>query len=125
MKSRISTDQAPAAIGPYSQAIKANGFIFASGQVGLDPVSGQVVDGGIREQATRVFENLKAVLDAAGSSFDKVVKTTVFLADFGDFAVMNEVYSSCFSEPYPARSTIEAARLPKDVRIEIELIALE
>jgi 2-iminobutanoate/2-iminopropanoate deaminase len=124
MKERIQTDQAPKAIGPYSQAIKANGFVFASGQVALDPATMQVVEGGIREQTERVMNNLKAVLEAAGSSFDQVVKTTVFLADMNDFTAMNEVYGRFFGEDPPARSTVQVSRLPRDVRVEIDVIAL-
>lgn len=124
MKDRVQTDKAPKAIGPYSQAIKANGFVFASGQIPLDPATMQVVEGGIREQTERVMKNLGAVLEAAGSSFESVVKTTVFLADLTDFAEMNEVYGGFFEEIPPARSTVEVSRLPRDVRVEIDLIAL-
>jgi len=124
MKDRVHTDSAPKAIGPYSQAIKANGLIFASGQIPLDPATMQVVDGGIREQTDRVLNNLGAVLAAAGSSLDRVVKTTVFLADLGDFAEMNEVYGRFFGDAPPARSTVEVSRLPRDVRVEIDVIAL-
>ena len=124
MKERIQTDKAPKAIGPYSQAIKAKGFVFASGQVALDPATMQVVEGGIREQTERVMNNLKAVLEAAGSSFDQVVKTTVFLADMNDFTAMNEVYGRFFGETPPARSTVQVSRLPRDVRVEIDVIAL-
>jgi 2-iminobutanoate/2-iminopropanoate deaminase len=125
MKDRVETENAPKAIGPYSQAIKANGLIFASGQIPLDPQTMQIVAGGVREQTERVLENLKAVLGAAGSSLERVVKTTVFLADLNDFSDMNEVYAGFFGEPPPARSTVEVARLPRDVRIEIDVIALE
>ena len=121
----IQTDRAPQAIGPYSQAIKTNGFIFASGQIPLDPSTMQVVEGDIRAQTERVLNNVKAVLEAAGSSIDRVVKTTVFLADMNDFAAMNEVYATFFAVTKPARSTVEAARLPRDVRVEIEVIAGE
>ena len=124
MKDRVQTDNAPKAIGPYSQAVKAGGFIFASGQIPLDPVTMQIVEGGIREQTDRVLNNLKAVLEAVGSSLDRVVKTTVFLADLGDFAEMNEVYGGFFGDVPPARSTIEVSRLPRDVRVEIDVIAL-
>src|SRR6476659_8396485 len=103
MKDRIQTDNAPKAIGPYSQAIKANGMLFASGQVALDPATMQVIEGGIREQTERVMNNLKAVLEAAGSSFDQVVKTTVFLSDMNDFTAMNEVYGRFFNDTPPAR----------------------
>jgi 2-iminobutanoate/2-iminopropanoate deaminase len=124
MKDRIQTDNAPRAIGPYSQAIKANGFVFASGQIPLDPQTMTVIEGGVREQTERVMNNLKAVLEAAGTSFDRVVKTTVFLADLGDFTDMNEVYGRFFGDAPPARSTVEVARLPRDVRVEIDAIAL-
>lgn len=124
MKDRVQTDNAPKAIGPYSQAIKANGLVFASGQIPLDPQTMQIVEGGVREQTERVMNNLKAVLEAAGSSFDRVVKTTVFLADLNDFADMNEVYGRFFGDAPPARSTVEVARLPRDVRVEIDAIAL-
>jgi 2-iminobutanoate/2-iminopropanoate deaminase len=120
----IQTDRAPQAIGPYSQAIKTNGFVFASGQIPLDPGTMQIVDGDIRTQTDRVLNNLKAVLEAAGSSIDRVVKTTVFLVDMDDFAEMNEVYATFFGGTKPARSTIQAARLPRDVRVEIEVVAL-
>ncbi len=125
MKDRVQTDSAPKAIGPYSQAIRANGLIFASGQIPLDPATMQIVEGGIREQTERVLNNLGAVLQAAGSSLDRVVKTTVFLADLTDFAEMNETYGRFFGEAPPARSTVEVARLPRDVRVEIDVIALE
>jgi 2-iminobutanoate/2-iminopropanoate deaminase len=124
MKDRVQTDNAPKAIGPYSQAVKAGGFIFASGQIPLDPATMQIVEGGIREQTDRVLNNLKAVLEAVGSSLDRVVKTTVFLADLGDFAEMNEVYGRFFGDVPPARSTIEVSRLPRDVQVEIDVIAL-
>lgn len=124
MKKQVSTTEAPGAIGPYSQAIIANGFVFLSGQVALDPASGQLVEGDIEAQTERVMANLGAVLKASGSSFDKVVKTTVFLKDMGEFARMNAVYAKFFPAPPPARSTVEAARLPRDVRVEIDLIAL-
>jgi len=120
----IQTDRAPEAIGPYSQAIKANGFIFASGQIPLDPSTMQIVEGGIREQTGRVLDNLKAVLEAAGSSLDRVVKTTVYLADMGEFAAMNEIYAKYFGATKPARATVQVARLPRDVRIEIDVVAL-
>jgi 2-iminobutanoate/2-iminopropanoate deaminase len=124
VKEIISTDQAPKAIGPYSQAIKANGFIFTAGQIALDPITGQIIEGDVARQAVRVLDSLKAIVEAAGSSLDKVVKTTVYLKDMGDFAAMNEVYARYFSANPPARSTVEAARLPRDVRVEIDLIAL-
>ncbi len=124
MKTIVQTEKAPAAIGPYSQAVKAGGFVFLSGQVALDPASGQVVAGDVRAQTERVLKNLQAVLAAAGSSLAAVVKTTVFLADMNDFAAMNEVYGRFFSSDPPARATVQAARLPKDVQVEIDLIAL-
>ncbi len=124
MKDRIQTDNAPKAIGPYSQAIKANGLVYASGQIPLDPKSMQIVEGGIGEQTERVMNNLKAVLEAAGSSFDRVVKTTVFLIDMNDFAEMNKVYGRFFGETPPARSTVEVSQLPRGVRVEIDVIAL-
>jgi 2-iminobutanoate/2-iminopropanoate deaminase len=120
----IQTPDAPAAIGPYSQAIKTNGLVFASGQIPIDPASGQFVAGGIREQTEQVLKNLAAVLEAAGSGLNRVVKTTVFLADMQEFASMNEVYGEFFKDQPPARATVEAARLPRDARVEIEAIAL-
>src|SRR5205085_6871062 len=125
VKDRIQTARAPQAIGPYSQAIKANGFVFASGQIALDPATMQIVDGGIREQTDRVLRNLAAVLEAAGSSLARVVKTTVFLADMSEFATMNEVYGSCFREVPLARSTVEVKRVPRDVRVAVGSIALD
>ena len=124
MKDTIHTEQAPKAIGPYSQAIRAGGFLFASGQIPIDPQTGQFVAGGITEQTEQVLKNLSAVLQAAGSSLDRVVKTTVFLADMDEFTSMNEVYGKFFSENPPARATVEAARLPRDARVEIEAIAV-
>ena len=124
MKDTIQTDQAPRAIGPYSQAIKAGGFLFASGQIPIDPETGQFVAGGIAEQTEQVLKNLSAVLQAAGSSLERVVKTTVFLADMDEFAPMNEIYGKFFAEQPPARATVEAARLPRDARVEIEAIAI-
>lgn len=120
----IQTADAPQAIGPYSQAIRAGGLVFASGQIPLDPSTMQIVEGDIGRQTERVLENLKAVLAAAGSSLERVVKTTVYLADMGDFAAMNEVYGRYFGAAKPARSTVQAARLPRDARIEIDVIAL-
>ena len=119
----IETKQAPAAIGPYSQAVKANSMIFTSGQIALDPATGAVVAGGIREQTARICENLRAVLEAAGSSLEKVVKTTCFLADMNDFAAFNEVYGSYFTAK-PARSCVAVKALPKGVLAEVEVIAL-
>ncbi|NIK80077.1 2-iminobutanoate/2-iminopropanoate deaminase [Paenibacillus castaneae] len=118
----IATDGAPAAIGPYSQAIKLGGLVFTSGQIPLD-AAGQLVEGGIEEQAHQVFRNLEAVLAAAGAVFSDVVKATVFMKDMNDFAVVNSIYSSYFGEHKPARSAVEVARLPKDVLVEIEVIA--
>lgn len=120
----IATDRGPKAIGPYSQAIRANGFVFLSGQIPLDPNTQQVVEGDAAIQTERVLENLKGVVEAAGSNLQRVVKTTVFLADMNDFAAMNEVYARYFATHPPARSTVQVSRLPKDVRIEIDLIAL-
>jgi 2-iminobutanoate/2-iminopropanoate deaminase len=119
----VSTPNAPAAIGPYSQAVVSNGFAFLSGQISLDPATGQLVDGDIAAQTERVIENLKAVLEACGSSLNRIVKTTVYLADMREFAKMNEVYARYFPENPPARATVEAARLPRDVRVEIDCIA--
>jgi 2-iminobutanoate/2-iminopropanoate deaminase len=120
----ITTDRGPKAIGPYSQAIRANGFIFVSGQVPFDPATGAIVEGDIARQTERVIENLKAILEAAGSALSKAVKTTVFLKDMNDFAAMNEVYGRYFKTAPPARATVEVARLPRDVKVEIEVIAL-
>lgn len=119
----ISTDQAPAAIGPYSQAIVAGGFLFTAGQIALDPGTGKIVDGGIVEQTNRVFANLAAVLKAAGATWNDVVKTTVFLADLGDFPTVNEIYAKQVGSARPARSTVEVSALPRGALIEIELIA--
>jgi len=124
LRKRIQTENAPAAIGPYSQAIKAGGFVFCSGQVAIVPQTGQFVAGGVAEQTEQVLKNLSAVLEAAGSSLDQVVKTTVFLADMKEFSAMNEVYARFFSEPPPARATVAAAGLPRDARVEIEAVAL-
>lgn len=123
MKEVILTARGPKPIGPYSQAIKANGLVFVSGQVALDPATGEFVGTDVRQQTERVFENLKGILEASGVSFHHVVKTTVFLKDMNDFAAMNEVYGRYFSVAPPARSTVQAARLPKDALVEIELIA--
>jgi len=125
-KTPISTPHAPAAIGPYSQAIRIGDFVYTSGQVALDPVSGQIVPGGIAEQTTRVLENLKAVLEAAGTDLTRVIKTVVFLKDMNDFAAMNAIYGQYLAPGgtvAPARSTVEVARLPKDALVEIEVIA--
>ena len=124
MREIISTDQAPKAIGPYSQAIKAAGLIFTSGQIELDPATQQVISGDVAAQTDRVLKNLSAVLKASGSGLDKVLRCTVFLKNMGDFAAMNEVYGKYFSQAPPARSTVEVARLPKDVLVEIDVIAL-
>jgi 2-iminobutanoate/2-iminopropanoate deaminase len=124
VRERIQTNNAPAAIGPYSQAIRAGEFVFVSGQIAIDPETGQFVPGSVAEQTERVFRNLAAVLAAAGSSLDKIVKTTVFLADMKDFAEMNDVYARFFSEAPPARATVAAAGLPRDAKVEIEAVAL-
>jgi len=124
MNKTISTTNAPQAIGPYSQAVLSSGFAFLSGQIPLDPATGQVIQGDVAAQTERVLENLKAVLEACGSSLQKVVKTTVFLKDMGDFAKMNEIYARYFGDNSPARSTVEVARLPRDVRVEIDCIAV-
>lgn len=124
MIENVATDRGPKAIGPYAQAIKANGFVFLSGQIALDPQTQQIVEGDITRQTERVLENLKGIVEAAGSSIQRVVKTTVFLADLNDFAAMNEVYARFFTTHRPARSTVEVARLPRDARVEIDLIAL-
>jgi 2-iminobutanoate/2-iminopropanoate deaminase len=124
MNEAVSTEKAPGAIGPYSQAVKANGMVFCSGQIPIDPATGNFVSDDVAEQTVQVFKNLQAVLGAAGSGFDKVVKTTVFLADMNDFAAMNEVYGQYFTENKPARATVQAARLPRDAKVEIECIAL-
>jgi 2-iminobutanoate/2-iminopropanoate deaminase len=124
VKEIIQTVHAPQAIGPYSQAIKANGLVFASGQIPTDPQTGQFVKGGIEEQTEQVLKNLAAVLESAGSSLDRVVKTTVFLLDMQEFGAMNEVYGKFFEADPPARATVQATRLPRDARVEIEAIAL-
>jgi 2-iminobutanoate/2-iminopropanoate deaminase len=123
MRESVSTPSAPAAIGPYSQAVRAGGFLFVSGQIPLDPDTGALVEGDVAVQTHRVFRNLAAILTAAGSSLDRVVRATVYLADMNDFSAMNEVYGTYFTAPAPARSTIQAARLPKDARVEIDVIA--
>lgn len=120
----VQTDHAPQAIGPYSQAVKVNGFVFCSGQIPLDPATMQIIEGDAKAQTERVLLNLRAVLEAAGSSLEQVVKTTVFLLDMNDFAAMNEVYATFFSNSRPARSTVQVARLPRDVRVEVEVVAL-
>ena len=123
MKQAVSSPDAPKAIGPYSQAVRAGQLLFVSGQVPLDPATGQIVAGDIAAQTRRVFDNLGAVLKAGGRTFADVVRTTVFLADMNDFATVNDVYGTYFSEPYPARATVQVARLPKDARVEIDVIA--
>ena len=120
----VSTDKAPGAIGPYSQAVIANGIVFCSGQIPIDPATGSFVSDVVAEQTEQVLTNLREVLGAAGTSLDNVVKTTVFLADMNDFAEMNEVYSKYFSENKPARATVQAARLPRDAKVEIDCIAI-
>lgn len=124
MTQAISTEKAPGAIGPYSQAIKADGLVFCSGQIPIDPETGEFVAGGVAEQTEQVLKNLSEVLRAAGSGLGRVVKTTVFLADMNDFAAMNDVYARHFAENKPARATVQAARLPRDARVEIDCIAL-
>jgi 2-iminobutanoate/2-iminopropanoate deaminase len=123
VRQAVSTPAAPAAIGPYSQAIRAGSLLFVSGQIPIDPSTGTLIEGTIAEQTHRVLRNIGAILEAAGASFDRVVRTTVYLADMDDFAAMNEVYGSYFSTPAPARATVQAARLPKDARVEIDVIA--
>jgi 2-iminobutanoate/2-iminopropanoate deaminase len=123
MRQAISSESAPAAIGPYSQAIRAGSLLFLSGQIPLDPATGAMVDGDITAQTHQVFANLKAVLEAGGATFDNVVKTTVYLADMNDFGTVNAIYGTYFSTPAPARATVQAARLPKDCRVEIDVIA--
>ncbi len=120
----ISTENAPRAIGPYSQAVRVGGFVFASGQIPIDPATGEFVAGGVAEQTDQVLRNVSAVLEAAGTGLNRVVKTTVFLADMNDFIAMNEVYGRFFGEQPPARATVQAARLPRDARVEIEAIAI-
>lgn len=124
MKQEVKTEKAPKAIGPYSQGVVAGGFVFCSGQIPLDPASGELSTGPIEEQARQVLRNLGAVLSAAGSSFDQVVKTTIFLLDMNDFNKVNQVYAEFFKPPFPARSTVQVARLPRDARVEIEAVAL-
>jgi len=124
MREVISTDKAPRAIGPYSQAIRVNGLIFTAGQIALDPATGQLAEGDISRQTARVLENLKGIVEAAGSSLERTIKATVYLKDMSDFAAMNEVYKRYFPNDPPARSTVEASRLPRDVRVEIDLIVL-
>jgi len=125
MKKEIKTEKAPKAIGPYSQGIATNGLIFASGQIAIDPVTGELNTGSVEDQTRLVLSNLKAVLEAGGSSFDNVIKCTVFLQDMNDFSQMNAVYAEFFKPPYPARAAVQVARLPKDVKVEIEAIAVK
>jgi 2-iminobutanoate/2-iminopropanoate deaminase len=124
VREAVSTPAAPKAIGPYSQAVRAGSLLFVSGQIPLDPETGTIVDGDLAAQTHRVFRNLGAILEAAGASFDNVVRTTVFLVDMNDFPAMNEIYATYFSSPAPARATVQAARLPRDARLEIDLIAV-
>ena len=124
MREAIATDRAPQAIGPYSQAVRAGNQIYCSGQIPLDPATGAIIDGDIATQTRQVLTNLSKVLEAAGVSLDHVVKTTVYLADMNDFAAMNAVYGTFFTSPAPARSTVQAARLPRDARVEIDVIAV-
>lgn len=119
----ITTTNAAAAIGPYSQAVRAGDFVYVSGQIPLDPETGQIVSGGVKEQTERVLQSLQAILEAAGASFNEAVKFTIYLKDMEDFGVVNEVYGSYLAEPYPARATVEVSRLPKDVLVEIDVIA--
>jgi 2-iminobutanoate/2-iminopropanoate deaminase len=123
VRQAVATDKAPQAIGPYSQGIRSGNLLFVSGQVPIDPATGNIIDGDIKTQTDRVMRNLTAILEAAGGSMDNVLRCTVYLADMNDFAAMNEVYGSYFSQPAPARSTIQAVRLPKDARVEIDVIA--
>jgi 2-iminobutanoate/2-iminopropanoate deaminase len=124
MPTAVSSPKAPKAIGPYSPAVRAGNLLFVSGQVPLDPATGNMVDGDIAAQTRRVLDNIGALLEAGGASFANVVRTTVFLADMNDFAAVNQVYGAYFAEPYPARATVQVARLPKDSRVEIDVIAV-
>ena len=123
MRQAVSTPSAPKAIGPYSQAIRAGSLLFVSGQVPIDPATGQIINGDIAAQTHRVFQNIGEILKAGGASFDHVVRTTVFLADMNDFSAMNEAYATYFTAPAPARATVQVSRLPKDARLEIDVIA--
>ena len=123
MRQAVSTPSAPAAIGPYSQAIRAGQLLFLSGQIPLDPATGKLVEGGVEAQTVQVFKNIEAILKAGGASFDGVVSATVYLADMNDFATVNDIYATYFSSPAPARATVQVARLPKDCRVEIQVIA--
>lgn len=124
-KNCVKTEKAPKALGPYSVAVKANGFVYTSGQVGIDPASNDLVPGGLEHQVRQVLDNLKIVLEASGTSLEKVVKTTVFLKDMGDFAAMNVIYGEYFTEAFPARSAVQVAALPKGALVEIEAVAIE
>jgi 2-iminobutanoate/2-iminopropanoate deaminase len=124
VRQAVTTPSAPPAIGPYSQAVRAGSLLFVSGQIPLDPATGALVEGDLAAQTHRVFQNLAAILAAAGATFDNVVRTTVYLADMSDFPAMNEVYATYFTSPAPARATIQAARLPRDARVEIDVIAM-
>ncbi len=124
MRELVTAPGAPTAIGPYSPALKVGNFLFLSGSIPLDPATGQLVAGGITEQTTRVMENIKTLLEAAGASFNHVARTTVFMVDLGEFAAMNEVYAKYFASPYPARSTVQVVKLPRHVRVEIDVIAV-
>ncbi|ACI18822.1 RidA family protein [Dictyoglomus thermophilum] len=124
MKEIISTSKAPAAIGPYSQGVKVGNMVFISGQIPIDPETGNIVEGGIKEQTRRVLENIKAILESIGGSLNNIVKTTVFMVDLSEFSEMNEVYKEYFSSNFPARSTVQVSALPKNVKIEIEAIAI-
>jgi len=124
VKQLVTAAGAPAAIGPYSPAVKVGNMVFLSGSIPLDPLSGQLVAGGIVEQTTRVMENIKSLLDAAGADFRHVVRTTVYMIDLAEFAAMNGVYATYFAAPFPARSTVQVVRLPRDVRVEIDVIAV-
>jgi 2-iminobutanoate/2-iminopropanoate deaminase len=123
MRKAVHSDGAPRAIGPYSQAVDSGGVVYLSGQIGLDPATGEIVPGGVEAEARRVMENLKAVLAAAGLTTANVVRTTIFLADLADFALVNEIYGDCFGDPKPARSTVQVAALPRGARVEIDAIA--
>lgn len=123
-KELITAAGAPKAIGPYSPALRVGNMLFLSGSIPLDPASGQLVEGGIQEQTSRVMENIKGLLAAAGADFNNIVRTTVFMVDLGEFAAMNEIYASYFTAPYPARSTVQVVKLPRDVRVEIDVIAV-
>jgi 2-iminobutanoate/2-iminopropanoate deaminase len=123
MRQAVSTPSAPQAIGPYSQAIRSGSLLFVSGQIPIDPATGSLVDGDIAAQTHRVFQNIAEILKAAGASFDRVVRTTIYLADMNDFAKVNEVYGGYFTAPFPARATVQVARLPRDSRVEIDVIA--